>query len=661
MRTVCHLEGGRFEVIGLHRQSTVLLDGLAVGVMVALASIQLVWADVTFHGPDQIRDLAAAFRLAQDGEWPLVGPPVLNMRYHLPPLFIELLALPLSVRGMEIDAFRLFGLMCVLAVCWLWWELRSAWGSKVAVAYVAVSVPAWTSLYTHSAWNPALALPLSTALAASVVRALRSGGFAWTAVVGLFGCLVQIHPSGLPLGLGLLVWFVRPPGIGLNRYACMGAVLFFLSMLPWLMRLVSNPGVDGGVQPLAGSEGAAGWAQTVWSRWMDFGRWADAWWLQVRAWQALQPASAWGTGFAMVGVVVVSMGCLLSVARPYAAPMMRHWALTVVLWWLIAIGFLAQGAFWHLDVILPWLGVLAAMGWGMWGQSQIKAFVFVISVAAASLVGSHWLLHRSFAERGRLDMDMSGLFFPALPVALNEDLPAVSFRSQSAFLAWRDGEGVCDDQVHGVHALLLHDLTNRSRVRDCAEEGLERPFNETLSGYALSVPVLDGNAGWQGLADPLVRLSGYTVQRFDPLVVHINDEATAQIVGQDRQNYMLVQPHAWPDSIRIRVKGIGAVQVRLGLKCERGTRLGDAAAWSLSARPILAGSPTSQVYRWLGYDYIDISWMFEDTPNLEWLEIQSPVGSVRCDVSVAAWNTHTLTAKKLINGTNVTTMAKPTR
>src|SRR6476620_9884833 len=83
-----------------------------------LGCLQIYFFDVTFHGPDQIRDMEIARRLVHEQVWPLNGPPLFGERFHLPPGFYYLLALPLLVRDSEASIFVTFGALFALSVAY---------------------------------------------------------------------------------------------------------------------------------------------------------------------------------------------------------------------------------------------------------------------------------------------------------------------------------------------------------------------------------------------------------------------------------------------------------------------------------------------------------------------------------------------------------------
>ena len=76
------------------RTKQISSDWIALIFIAVLGAIQVYFYDITFHGPDQIRDVEIARKLIHHHEWPLNGPPLFGERLSLPPGFYYLLALP---------------------------------------------------------------------------------------------------------------------------------------------------------------------------------------------------------------------------------------------------------------------------------------------------------------------------------------------------------------------------------------------------------------------------------------------------------------------------------------------------------------------------------------------------------------------------------------
>jgi len=95
-------------------------NALALLFIALLAGMQLYWFDITIHGPDQIRDMEVARRLALHGEWPQSGPPMFGERITLPPGFYWLLALPLWLHDSDASVFIAFGLLYGLSALYIW-------------------------------------------------------------------------------------------------------------------------------------------------------------------------------------------------------------------------------------------------------------------------------------------------------------------------------------------------------------------------------------------------------------------------------------------------------------------------------------------------------------------------------------------------------------
>ena len=142
------------------RTKQISSDWIALIFIAVLGAIQVYFYDITFHGPDQIRDVEIARKLIHHHEWPLNGPPLFGERLSLPPGFYYLLALPLLVRDTEAAIFITFGALFALSVWYLWRTVQAQWGSRYALAYAVLAFPIFASTYTHSAWNPALVMTL---------------------------------------------------------------------------------------------------------------------------------------------------------------------------------------------------------------------------------------------------------------------------------------------------------------------------------------------------------------------------------------------------------------------------------------------------------------------------------------------------------------------
>jgi hypothetical protein len=378
-----------------------LFDVMALLIIVVLGGVLLFFNDVTLHGADQIRDMEVARNLVRSHIWPVNSPPMLGEQVRLPPAFYYLLALPLLIHDSEGAVFIAFALLFILSVGFLWREISRSFGSSYGLAYVVFAFPVFASVHAHSAWNPALAMTLSNVWLALFICAIESRNTAWLALPCVIFVLLQVHPSAAPLLLGLGIYVAVHHKVLTDKVTLLTVAGIIGLTALWA---VHSDAVSQWALLL--HQGAAGGRTSfgeLFTRLLDTGKWRDALLMPysiVRGIQPTIPGLAQLTGAHLLAMLV---GVVLGCGAAIPSRTFRWVLLSTVLWFVVAMAVLAQGSFWHLYVIYPWLALLAAMGWGHWSErvklSQ-RMFLGVVAGVAVLAVAGHLVLYVQFANKG---------------------------------------------------------------------------------------------------------------------------------------------------------------------------------------------------------------------------------------------------------------------
>ena len=604
-------------------------DWLAVLLLLGFGFLQVYYCDLTFHGPDQIRDVETVRQWLHQGQWPRSSTPF-NGRFFLPPGFYYLLGLPLLVADRETSIFAAFGLFNLACLGWAWATFRAHLGHRVALGFVALCMPIVGSMYTHSAWNPALVMGLSSGVLALWVRALHRPGSGWFALALAMFLLLQIHPSAVPLAVAMGLYAVLHPAVLRQRgtWAGIGAVValtagWALWAKPWNIANVvaaPPPPSEGGWMAFAG-------------RLLSPGKWWDALAMSYYMVAGISPAQPGVTAAAAVLLGVVLVGAVLGLVRAARSPAMRWVAVAMLVWWGMAMLMLPFGAFWHLDVIQPWMALVAAYGWAgaseRWARSAVAWLAGTAAVGALAL-GGQWALYRQFEVLGKLDLGANVSFFPHIGGPLRW-VPSFSFRYLRAMQDYVDSEGLCQSQLRGLYWMLARDLTNRQFDARCPVAAARASATQYLiEPAAPAVP----SAFTQGLA-PVAALPGAAVFAFAPLPVRVNGRDGGNVFTDERVDYMTFLPATHPQGIALQLTAPGPAVLRVALRCADASVLPAPEGWSLSQAHAMA-APRAEHFRYMGSNYYTLEWTLQPAQPGAPMALATPPAALQCDVSAAA-------------------------
>lgn len=602
--------------------------------VVLLGAVQVYFFDVTFHGPDQIRDVDIARRLIHQHEWPLNGPPLFGERFYLPPGFYYLLALPLWVRDTEAAIFVAFGLLFAMSVGYLLRVVNARMGPRHALAYAVLAFPLFGCFYTHSAWNPALVMTLSNTVLALFIQLIhhRPHAALWLPLAAFL--LVQIHPSAVPLLAGLGVYAAVNLRSVLNRagLASLGIVVGLTSW--WLVRSGSAAKL---LAPTAapaavGSAPRPHWLENL----LDLEKWRDAVLMPYSAIGSLEPPIAGLTAFAGFHTALLWLGVLLGVALAFRERTLRWIATTTALWLLVSMAFLSQGAFWHLDVVHPWLAVLGA--WGLARASekaQLSTARFNALGAAllAIVAAAHLALYLGFEKRGKYDLALSGLFFPALE-AQGYRIPGYTFRHMKAMHDNLTSRGICQNDVVGLEALVLGDAVSRTLNAPCPATAQADSKERTLHFVAgvHDSRLFDFTRGLQPAA--VVGASALYAVASNGLTV--NGQAKSNLLSSTKMNYMTFRPARLDDGLRIAVPAAAETLLRVALRCGQDYPLARDQHWTIQGAALKKPIKSAH-HRYLGSNYYDLEWTLTmPAGQSHGATVSTTLGALDCDVSAIA-------------------------
>ena len=610
-------------------------DWLAVLLLLGFAFLQLYYCDLTFHGPDQIRDVDTARQWLHGGQWPRSSTPF-NGRFFLPPGFYYLLGLPLLVVDSEVSIFAAFGLFNVACLGWAWAMLRTHLGSRVALAYVALCMPIFGSVYTHSAWNPALVMGLSSLVLALWVRALHRPDTGWFALVLAMFVLLQVHPSAALLALVMGLFAVVHPAV-LRQSGTWAGIGVVLALTAW-WALWAKPWSIERVVAAPPPPSEAGWAALA-GRLLSPGKWWDALAMPYHMVAGIEPALPMVAVAAAALLGVLLVGVLLGLVRAARSPAMRWVAAAVLVWWSMAMLLLPFGAFWYLDVIQPWMALLAAYGWAgagadaRWARSAAAWLVAMAAVGVVAL-GGQWALYRQFEVLGKLDLGANASFFPRIP-GPQRWAPSFSFRYLRAMQDYVDSESLCQSQLRGLYWMLVRDMTNRQFDARCqAAAGGALATQYLIEPQAQAVP----SAFTQGLA-PVAALPGAAVYAFAPLPLRVNGREGGNVFTDERLDYMTFAPATHREGIALQISAPGPAVLRVALRCTDETVLPPPEGWS-----VVQGSssvpPRAEHFRYMGSNYYTLEWSLLPTLPGASITVATPSVALQCDVSAAARALH---------------------
>jgi len=610
-----------------------LLDVMALVILVVLGGILLFFYDVTLHGADQIRDMGVARNLVRSHIWPVDSPPMFGEQVRLPPAFYYLLALPLWIYDSDGAVFIAFALLFILSVGFLWREVSRNFGPRYGLAYVIFAFPIFASVHAHSAWNPALAMTLSNVWLALFIRAIESRNTAWLALPCVVFVLLQVHPSAAPLLLGLGIYVAVHHKVLTDKVTLLAVAGIIGLTALWA---IHSDAVSQWIslQPQGAASGRTSFGE-LFTRLLDAGKWRDALLMPygiVRGIQPTLPGLAQLTGAHLLAMLV---GVILGSGAAIASRTFRWVLLSTVLWFVAAMAVLAQGSFWHLYVIYPWLAVLAAMGWGRWSErsklSQ-RMFLGVGAGVAVLAVAGHLVLYVQFANKGNYDLSLSRAFFPRAWALAEYKVPAYTYRYLHEARDALVSHGLCSGQVAGMRTMVLQEMNLRAFEVACEERS-----TKAAQGYFFAHD--DDRADFEFTANlqPLQRVGGSAIYAVDPVRIGVGGQAVVTMRTDHRVNYMTYAPARLEEGLAIAVPPHdAAVLLRVALRCLKEHPVMQAIDWRLQLAGGEASHPAvkSRQHKYLGSIFYDLEWRLP--PGQSGAALSSVAGPLECDVSAIA-------------------------
>jgi 4-amino-4-deoxy-L-arabinose transferase-like glycosyltransferase len=209
---------------------------LLIVILIIAAWTRLTDLDLGWFMMDQARDAAAALKIAEGANFPIVGP-VARGLYALGPLYYYLIAIPFVFSKQPAAAVFLIGLLNCVSVYLAYRLGREFFSPTVGLVGAALyAVFPMAIVSSHAMWNPAF-VPFFATIVLYALFSFIVAGRPWglTVTLAALGCLFQIHLSALalvPLFLVVLALF-RPPIP--RRHAFVGLALVLALFAPYFV------------------------------------------------------------------------------------------------------------------------------------------------------------------------------------------------------------------------------------------------------------------------------------------------------------------------------------------------------------------------------------------------------------------------------------------
>ena len=609
------------------------VDLLLAPLMIAvLGGLQIYFFDVTFHGPDQIRDMEVARRLVHAHEWPVNSPPMFGERITLPPGFYYLLALPLLLKDSDVSVFIAFGILFLLSALYLWRQTNQAFGPRCGLVYATLALPLFPSIYAHSAWAPALVITFSNVLLGLYIRSASQEKAGWFALPLVFFLLVQIHPSAAPLLAGLTLYVLFHRRILADKRTLASVAIATAATAVWLVKSGAWARLAATGAPAAAlQQPGHGWL----ANFLDLAKWRDALLMPYSLVTGIQPAMEPLDTLAAAGLAVMLAGLGLCCVLGWAERTVRWILATLAIWLIVSMAFLHQGGFWHLDVIHPWLAVAAAYGWSRFcdllkiprlGLRALAGAVFAIALS------SHAILYRGMDRLGKMDWPISTMFFPQAPPS-DIVVPSYTYRHLTAVREILDTRRICQDQVAGLAPMAMREATSRYFEPACTTAAITQPpAPRYFIATAQDRLRFDFTKGIEAIAvagDSAV----YAPQALD---IALNGKRTATLLSQQRFNYMTYLPAHLEHGLQVTMPpGAADILLRLVLRCSEELPAHQPGYWRLEGASIARPMITER-HRYLSLYYYDLEWLLSPHGSAPAVALSSLGEPMHCDVSAIA-------------------------
>lgn len=606
--------------------------GLAFALL--LGAVQLCFYDITFHGPDQIRDVEIARQLVHHGVWPLNSPPLLGGRVFLPPGFYYFLAIPLAVFDQANSVFLFFGTAFILSVIYAWKKISSIFGAGCGALYVVFAFPLFPSIFTHSAWNPALTMTLSSILLGLFLEKTNSLKNDWHWLIITEFLLIQIHPSGAPLILGLLLYiaFHRKILSNIRTILAFCAVISLIFVWLYFSDFAQISPLEKTTPDMIDR------VRELLANLTDVAKWQDAAQLSYQTIRSIQPSQSTATVIAAVYLGMLGLGCLTGIIFSHGNRVVSWVCATTALWLIASMAFLERGAFWYMDPLQPWISLIAAYGLvrscdsiGLskkWLQALTMAF-FTMMLAGQINLYSH------IKALGKVDLNTSLLYFPKAS-EMNFIIPGYTYRYLNEFRNYLLKTNVCSDNIVGIEAFWVRDLAGIFLEKTC-EINRMHPKSNSLVYYASSkkdevdfvfadslIPVAKfGTTNLYAVDNPVISLNGVTRNNIRSREHHTYVASTYAVSQLKNGIHMSISA---PKRNYI---------VRATLRCNRDDKIRNPGQWNIRGGKF--AQPMSYSHKnYLGLNFYDLEWHVHVQNGASEFEIYTPHEEINCDVSVVA-------------------------
>ena len=602
----------------------------ALFVILVLSGIQLYYFDVTFHGPDQIRDMEVARELIHGGKWPVNGPPMFGERITLPPAFYYLLALPLLFRDSDGSVFLFFGILYCLSVIYLWRQVSRALGSQCGLVYAVLAFPLFPSIYAHSAWAPALIITFSNLLLGIYLKSIADKTNGWFALPIVFFLLVQVHPSAAPLLLGFAIYALWNPSILTNKATVVSLTLIMVCIAIWLLS-------GGGFHtPMStGTPPAAPWAPSLWiDNIFNIEKWRDALLMPYHLVRGVRPTPPYLPVLSAACLAVMLAGLAISIIYIRRNTFLRWLWIFIILWFTVSMAFLEQGGFWHLDVVQPWLAVGAACGitqacHAMKGNRTLYSGIALLFAIVAL---SHATLYSRLNSNGKFDWLITSFFFPQ-PTPSENAIPTYSYRSLARLRDLLENHGICTKDIAGLETMAMREATLRYFDPHCPHTAL---LNKNSASYFIA-PLEDTATFAFARGIHLFATIG-KIGIFSPenIALTLNGKTTSNVHSRTKLNYMMYETARLEKGLEIALEPQAQQAIlRVALRCSGAYPVLQGDFWNVS------GATTTQPLtfssrQYLNMHYYDLEWHLLAQEGHSTMRVASPPSPMNCDVSAIA-------------------------
>jgi hypothetical protein len=276
----------------------------------------------------------------------------------------------------------------------------------------------------------------------------------------------------------------------------------------------------------------------------------------------------------------------------------------------------------------------AAIGWGA-ALNRVagsrRLFPVVVLLIGTLNAVPQWWLHLKLTNVGYLDISPSALFSSRSAAAPLPHIVAISSRHQLAYREYLVANALCLDDVVGVSAWYLRDITRRDGYVECQRAG--RASREDAGRLHLSLHGVDQ----LHMTPPLWASGPLRLIALPPQPrIRINDQLRASKYGSTLERYGLYLPEESASAMRIAVdlNPSQSTRVRVALRCI-GLEPSITPSWThggaLPSRTTLVTERTLLAVRYFEYEF---EFSASESTTVEKTTFFALSRAHRCDFSV---------------------------